>query len=243
MGFSDINVFAKQHDIPTERYSSHKLKEGLKTLFEKTITTYGIGGDNFQRNFITIFILNKHPHESITLPQFPINNVAEPQDCIYTLDKWGNRVTRSADICIENACLNHINLDLAIAYPDIAYPDIPPYKCFSIPQTVQNVFKSILLQGDFIGSKFRYDKHIRVVLHNENIFEDGQYHKPPPLMQKIWVPAITPSQDVPDTSKEEQNRKRQKYTPPHITFDFARAHEHLLNMTELTKKFEMMEID
>ena len=183
MNFSSINVFTDQfYNINGGKYSTEKLKEPLKTLFEEAITTYGFGADNFERNFVTIFIFNEPQNETSTLPQSPIKNIAEPQNDIYKLDNYTNRVTQNADIFNENAYLNHTTLDLAISIPNT-----PAYKCFSIPQTVQNVFKSILFKGGFIGTNYHYEKHIQIVLHNENIFDDGNYDTLPPLLEKIWI--------------------------------------------------------
>lgn len=139
--------------------------------------------------------MSDEPYLKLTL-----KNLTETENTLFKLGFYTNE-TRTADVF--NDFIAHITLDFAIANPDNA-----PYTYFDIPKKAQNVFKAILKLGDFIGADYRQDRHVRIVLHNEKMWEScGKYADPTPLLEKIWNPTQkSHSQDTPDTTKEEQER-------------------------------------
>ena len=248
MFFKAINIVANElyflEKKTNKKYFIEKMDDTEKRLFEEAISSYGIGCDNVTRDYITIFISKTIPNDLYSLPHFNIKLDRTPDTTLYQLDKYANDTTRSADIFIEQNHISHINVDLAIADGNS-----PTYQRFSLPQTAQNVFKSILKLADFIGTNYPRDRHIRIVLHNENLYEDGKYESPPPLFEKIWdapqhTEKIPISYDMVDTTAEEQARMVNSSPPQKIEFNFLTTFEELVKNTlnPDTSDYEMTDL-
>ena len=177
-----------------------------KKLFEEAVTNYGIGNDGFERKYVTIFIFSTPANDAGTLPQLPLDNLADSYYTLYQLNFYELYGTCNDDY------INHINVDLAIADNNT-----PSFKCFSIPKEAQTVFKAILKAADYIGPSYMQDQHVRICFHNEKVIQScGEFADPTPLIEKICNhPSKCPQQDTPDTTKEEQIRmKKRRFLPP-----------------------------